>query len=674
MSAVDDLSVGTLRFLSVDMVEAARSGHPGLPLGAAPMAYVLWDRHLRHNPANPKWPNRDRFLLSAGHGSALLYSLLHTTGYDLALDELRHFRQWGSRTPGHPEAGHTPGVEATTGPLGQGFAMGVGMAIAERFLANTFNREGHDLIDHRTFALVSDGDLMEGIASEAASLAGRIGLGKLTYLYDDNHVSLEGGTELAFTEDVGKRFASYGWRVQHVADGNDLEAIDAALSTAIVSNGQPNLIIVRTHIGYGSPRQDTKDAHGEPLGPDGVRATKEKLGWPLSPTFLVPEAAGQHLGESLGRGAKWEADWNARRDEYARKFPDFGQKLTEALSGTLPTGWAEGLPAYDPKSGDVATRDAGTAMINEISRRIPTFLGGSADLNPSTRTYLTGGGEMGLDGGSGKNVHFGVREHAMMAIVNGMAMHGGVLAFGATFFVFSDYARPAIRLGALMRSKSLYVFTHDSVALGEDGPTHQPVEQLWSLRAIPGLTVLRPADANETVAAWRLALERPGPAAIVLTRQKLPVLDPAAYPVAEGVSQGGYTLSEAGEGPVALIFIATGSEVSLALAAQRTLAERGVRTRVVSMPSVEVFSEQGAQYRERVLPPGVPKLAVEAGSPVGWWRFVGESGGVIGIERFGASAPGPVVLDRLGFNVPHVVETALALLPPEQRGTSSTAR
>jgi transketolase len=661
MTTIEQQSIDTLRFLSVDMVETARSGHPGLPLGAAPMAYALWARHLRHDPKHPKWPDRDRFVLSAGHGSALLYALLHLSGYDLSLEELRRFRQWGSRTPGHPEAELTSGVEVTTGPLGQGFGMGVGLAIAERFLADRYNRPGYPVVDHRTFGLVSDGDLMEGISAEAASLAGTLGLGRLIYLYDSNDISLEGETRLAFTEEVGRRFESYGWSYDRVEDGNDLAAISAAIARATAASERPHLIEVRTHIGFGSPKQDSKDAHGAPLGTEGARSTKAKLGWPLEPSFHVPEEVRRHFAEMAARGAEQERAWRELLDGYRREHAALADEFEAALAGRRPFGWERQLPRFAGGGPELATREASAKVLNALARQIPTLVGGSADLAPSTNTLLEGGGSF-LGGRSGRNLHFGVREHAMGAAINGMAMHGGVLPYGATFLAFADYQRPALRLAALMRAHALYLFTHDSVALGEDGPTHQPIEHLWSLRAIPGLTLLRPADANETVVAYRVAVEREGPVVLVFTRQKLPVLDPERYPIESGVPRGGYILEDAAGGSPRIVLVATGSEVALALAAHRALSEAGIAARVVSMPSVELFREQAPVYREHVLPPGTPTLAIEAGSGLGWWQLVGPRGDVIGLDRFGASAPGPVVLRELGFTVENVVDRARRLL------------
>ncbi len=661
-SALDELCVNTLRFLAVDAVEQARSGHPGLPLGAAPMAYVLWDRFLRHNPRDPSWFNRDRFVLSAGHGSALLYALLHLTGYDLPLDELKRFRQWGSKTPGHPEYGRTPGVEATTGPLGQGFAMGVGMAMAERFLAAHFNRPGFPLVDHYTYAIVSDGDLMEGISSEAASLAGTLGLGKVIYLYDDNHISIEGETDLAFTENVRRRFEAYGWHVLRVANGTDLDAVEAAIRAAQAEVARPSLILVRNHIGFGSPKQDSPEAHGEPLGTEALRATKQALGWPLEPSFLVPDEACAHLGRAVERGARGQAEWETRGAAYRQAHPDLAAALDRGMRGELPRGWDADVPVFKPDQGPTATRTASGKVMNALAGRLPAFTGGSADLAPSTKTLLIGYGDFGFKDACGHNVHFGVREHAMGAIVNGMALHGGIIPYAATFLVFSDYMRPALRMAALMQTHTIFVFTHDSIGMGEDGPTHQPVEHLASLRAMPGMLVLRPADANETAAAWRVAMQHRGPVVFALTRQNVPVLDPARYPVAEGVTRGAYIMAEAEDGRPDIILIGTGSEVHLALGAREQLAAKGVRASVVSMPSWELFDLQPEEYRRRVLPPDIAKLAVEAASPQGWAQYTGGPDRVIGLDRFGASAPGPVVMRELGFTVDRVVDRAMALV------------
>jgi transketolase len=668
MTDLDTTCINTLRFLAVDSVEKAKSGHPGLPLGAAPMAYVLWDRFLRHNPADPAWPDRDRFVLSAGHGSALLYALLHVYGYDLPLDELRRFRQWDSRTPGHPEYGRTPGVEATTGPLGQGFAMGVGMAIAEHHLAASFNRDGLPVVNHFTYGLVSDGDLMEGIASEAASLAGTLGLGKLIFLYDDNHISLEGPTRWAFTESVPERFAAYGWQVLSVSDGNDLDAIAAALTEGRAETRRPTLICVRTHIGYGSPVQDTREAHGEALGPVNLKATKEKLGWPLEPTFYIPTEAAAHFDRARDRGARWQHEWELLCERYRLAFSAGMQALEGQLDGKLPPGWDSGLPTFLPKDGPMATRDASQKVLDSLAPRLPALLGGAADLSPSTKTLVAGSPDYSATDGIGRNFHFGVREHAMVAILNGMALHGGLIPYGGTFLTFSDYARGAIRLAALQQTHTILVFTHDSIGMGEDGPTHQPVEQLLGLRSIPGLAMFRPADANETTAAWRVALSHRGPTALVYSRQKLPVLDSSTLPILNGVPRGGYVLSEASGGTPEVILIATGSEVALVLEAQGKLTQRGTRTRVVSLPSWDVFDAQTEEYRESVLPRQVPKVSVEAGVTLGWSRYVGADGASIGVDRFGASAPGPVVQRELGFTVEHLLEVVDRVLRTHPSG------
>ncbi len=655
------LAINTIRMLAVDMVEKAKSGHPGMPLGAATMAYVLWTRFLRHNPKNPRWPGRDRFILSAGHGSALLYSLLHLTGYDLPLEELKNFRQWESKTPGHPEYGHTPGVEATTGPLGQGLGMAVGMAMAERALAAQFNRPGLELVDHRTFAIVSDGDLMEGVACEAASLAGTLGLEKLICLYDDNKITIEGATDLAFREDVGARFKAYGWRVIGPVEGDDVEAIARAIAEAETETARPSLIICRTHIGCGSPKQDSSSAHGEPLGAEANQATRTCFSWPEE-AFHIPEAALKHLREALARGRAQEDDWQRTMAAYAEARPELAQAFARQIAGKLPEGWEKALPAFDPAGKQLATREASGKVLNALAPVVENLVGGSADLAPSTKTLIAGSGDLrGRGADCGRNVHFGVREHAMGAAVNGMALHGGLIPYGATFFVFSDFVRPALRLAALMQTRSIFVFTHDSLAVGEDGPTHQPVEHLMSLRLIPGFTTIRPADPNETAAAWGLALTRVGPTALILTRQKVPTLDLVKYPVREGVAKGAYVLSDC-DGPPQIILIATGSEVGLVMQAQEKLAGQGVNARVVSMPSWEIFHEQDQAYRDQVLPPAVKaRLAVEAGATLGWERWVGDAGRVIGLDRFGTSAPGGLAMEKLGFSVDNVVQEALKL-------------
>ena len=661
-SELDRLCVNTIRMLAVDEVEKAHSGHPGLPLGAAPMAYVLWDRFLRHNPRNPRWFNRDRFILSAGHGCALLYALLHLYGYDMPMEQLKQFRQFGSETPGHPEYNIDRGIEATTGPLGQGFGMGVGMALAEAHLAGCFNKEELGVVDHYTYAIVSDGDLMEGISAEAASLAGTLKLRKLIYLYDNNHISIEGSTDLAFTESVVDRFRAYHWHVQTVPDGNDLDAVEAAIRLAQAHEDQPSLISVRNHIGYGSPLQDTAAVHGEAMGPENVKATKEKLGWPLQPDFYVPDAALAHFRSAIPRGEELEAAWKDRFEEYRGRYPKMAQDLQGLISNKLPQNWNADLPVFPADPKGMATRDASGKAMNAIAGRVQSLVGGSADLAPSTKTTLTAYGDIGMGSDGGRNIHFGVREHGMGAIVNGMALHGGIIPYGSTFLIFSDYMRGSIRLAALMNTHSLFVFTHDSIGLGEDGPTHEPIEHLMSLRAMPNMTVMRPADANETVEAWRIALQRQRPMAMALTRQKIPVLDAKRYPIREGVDKGAYVLAEADGGKPQIVLIATGSEVQLALAAREELAKQKIATRVVSMPCWELFDEQPAEYRKQVLPAGVPKLAIEAGATLGWCKYVGENGGVIGLDRLGASAPGNVVMDKLGFNVPNVVEHALKLV------------
>lgn len=662
MTDLDELCINTIRFLAVDAVERANSGHPGMPLGAAPMAYVLWDRFLRHDPHNPEWPDRDRFVLSAGHASAMLYALLHLTGYDLPLEQLRQFRQWGSQTPGHPEYGLTPGVEATTGPLGQGFGMGVGMAIAERYLTDCFNVDGFNLVNHFTYAICSDGDLMEGVSSEAASLAGTLKLGKLIYLYDDNHISIEGNTDKAFTEDVRRRFEAYGWHVQRVADGNDLDAIEVAIRSAQKETVRPSLIIVRTHIGFGSPKQDTGEVHGSPLGPDAVEATKKHFGWPLEPTFRIPEDALSHFREAENRGRNWRTQWESQFNEYRQAHSELATRFERQTKGEMPEGWDADLPSFTPDDGPMATRKASGKIMNELSGRLPELVGGSADLAPSTKTLLTGYGNFGSDEHYPRNLHFGVREHAMGTIVNGMALHRGVVPYGATFLIFSDYMRPTLRLAALMGIHSIFIYTHDSIGLGEDGPTHQPVEHLASLRAIPDFRLIRPADANETAAAWRVALASNKPVALVLTRQSVPVLDPKAYAIAEGVGRGAYVLAD-GKARPDVILIGTGSEVQLLLEARSQLANQGISARVVSMPSWDLFAEQPPDYQERVLPRDVKaRLAVEAASPFGWCRWVGDTGDVIGIDRFGSSAPGKENFQHYGFTVDNVVERAKALL------------
>jgi transketolase len=657
-------AINTLRFLSVDAVQQANSGHPGLPMGGAAMAYTIWTRHLRHNPRNPAWPDRDRFILSGGHGSALLYSLLHLTGYDLSLEELKRFRQWGSLTPGHPEVHLTPGVETTTGPLGQGFANGVGFAIAEAHLAAEYNQPDHEIIHHTVYAIVTDGDLMEGVSSEAASLAGHLRLGKLIYLYDDNRITIDGSTELAFTEDRGARFAAYGWQVLHVADGNDVEAIDSAIVQA-KADPRPSLIVCRTHIGFGLPtRQDTSKAHGEPPGDEELNGAKDKLGWPKEPRFYIPEHVLAHFREAVDQGAKLEAEWNACMETYQRAFPDKAIELQRRLKGELPREWEAALPVFlaDPKG--IATRVASGKVINALAPGMPELIGGSADLAPSNNTWMQNQPAFQKDSPSGRNFHFGVREHGMGSVVNGIALHGGVIPYCASFLVFTDYARPAIRLSALSHIPVVWVFTHDSVGLGEDGPTHQPIEQLAALRAIPDLVVIRPADANETVEAWKVALQRRnGPTLLALSRQNLPILDRNIFTPASELNCGAYVLADIGDKDPELILMASGSEVALIVAAGERLAAEGVNVRLVSFPSWELFASESPEYRESVLPPEIPlRIAVEAGVSQGWERWVGERGVIIALNRYGASAPGKTIFEHLGFTAEAIIEKAFVLM------------
>jgi transketolase len=676
---LDQLSINTIRFLSVDAIQKANSGHPGLPLGASPMAYALWTRFLRHNPANPHWFNRDRFVLSAGHGSMLLYSLLHLTGYDLPLEQIKQFRQWDSITPGHPERGVTPGVETTTGPLGQGFGNGVGMAVAEAYLGARYNRPGFEVVDHFTYGLLSDGDLMEGVAAEAASLAGHLKLGKLIYLYDDNRITLAASTQLTFTDDHAQRFAAYGWHTQAIEDGNDLEAIDRAIHTARQETGRPSLILVRTHIGYGSPhKQDTFAAHGSPLGIEEVMLTKKNLDWPVAPPFYVPDEVANHLRQAVESGRRAESEWNTKLASYEKLYPELAHELSQVMKGALPKGWDANIPQFPEDAKGMATRAASGKVIAAISTKLPAFIGGSADLNPSTQTELKDAGNFenpemavgdlqGSAGGgwsyAGRNLQFGVREHGMGTILNGLAAHGATIPFGATFLTFSDYMRPPIRLAALMGMRVVYVFTHDSIAMGEDGPTHQPVEQIAGLRAIPRLIVIRPSDANETAIAWRIAIEtRDRPVALILSRQTVPTLDRKQFGSAEGLRHGAYILADAPQGKPQLILIASGSEVGLIVAVRQKLQGQKFAVRLVSMPSWELFEAQPSEYRDSVLPPIVRKrLAVEAGVTQGWHKYIGERGDVIGVDRFGASAPGPIVMREYGFTVENVYKRALAL-------------
>ena len=681
---LDQQCIDTLRFLSVDMVQKADSGHPGLPLGAAPMAYAVWTKQLKHNPKNPAWADRDRFVLSAGHGSALLYSLLHVTGYDLSLDDIKQFRQWDSKTPGHPEREHTKGVEVTTGPLGQGLANAVGMAIGEAHLAARYNKPAHTIIDHHTWAIVSDGDLMEGVASEAASLAGHLKLGKLICLYDDNYVTLAAGADITFSEDRAKRFEAYGWHTISIDDGNDLAKISDALDKARAETERPSLILIRTHIGFGSPKQDSFKAHGSPLGEDDVKKTKEKLGWPTEPAFLVPKEALAHFREALDNGKKAEDEWNGRLDAYTKAFPDLSKELQSRLRGEIPANWDADIETFPADKKGVSTRVAGGKVMNEIAAKLPALVGGSADLDPSTFTNLKTFGdfnpppsakedEQGSDSGgwsySGRNLHFGVREHAMGAIVNGLSAHGGFIPYGSTFLIFSDYMRPTIRLAALSKLHVIHIFTHDSIAVGEDGPTHQPVEHLASLRAIPDVIVIRPGDANEAAVAWRVAVEtKAHPVLLIMTRQNVTTFDRKQFADAEGARRGAYVLSDAKNGKPELILIASGSEVSLIVSAAEKLSAEGVAVRCVSMPSWELFEKQPDSYRQEVFPSDVPaRLAVELGVSQGWDRYIGAHGDMLGVDRFGASAPADKLLTEYGFTVDNVVKRAKAVLSKNQK-------
>ena len=679
-ATLDQKCVNTIRFLAADAIQKANSGHPGMPMGAAPMAYVLWTQHLKHNPSDPKWADRDRFILSAGHGSMLLYALLHLTGYDVPLSELQSFRQWGSKTAGHPENHITPGVEVTTGPLGQGISNAVGMALAEAHLAARFNRPNHTIVDHFTYVIASDGDLMEGVASEACSLAGTLSLGKLIVLFDDNRISLAGSTALTFTEDVKKRFEAYNWHVQRVDDGNDLTAIGAALHSAKDELSRPSLISVRTVIGYGAPnKQGTFSTHGSPLGQEELLAAKKNLGWPTERDFLIPDDALEHFRKAVSEGKTRQAEWEKALSQYAQAFPEPAVEFKRRMDGELPEGWEKDLPAFDADQKSIATRKASETVLQALAPRIPELMGGSADLNPSTFSWLKGFGDFqspstsskgvqGLVGGQwgyeGRNVHFGVREHAMGSITTGMALHGGLIPYTATFLVFSDYMRPPIRLAALSECRAIYIFTHDSIGLGEDGPTHQPIEQLMNLRAVPNLTVIRPADAAETVEAWRVALRNnDGPTALVFTRQGVPVLNRTEYTQAEGLQQGGYVLWESAKDISQMILIGTGSETHIALEAAKRLAAEGIGVRVVSLPSWELFDRQPAEYRDSVLPPDVKaRVAVEAGIKLGWEHYVGLEGTVIGMESFGASAPASILYEKFGITAEHVVQAAKDLL------------
>lgn len=690
-NALDELNINTIRMLSIDAVQKANSGHPGLPLGAAPMAYVLWTHFLKHNPTNPHWYDRDRFVLSAGHGSMLLYSLLHLTGYDISLEQIKQFRQWGSITPGHPESELTPGVEVTTGPLGQGFANGVGMAIAEAHLAARFNQPHFKLFDHFTYGIVSDGDLMEGIASEAASLAGHLKLGKLIYLYDNNHITLSASTPLTFTEDCAKRFEAYGWHTQAVEEGNDLKAIYKAIELARLETSRPSLILIKTHIGYGSPhKQDTFEAHGSPLGAEEVLLTKQNLEWPTQTPFYVPKESLKYFREAIAKGQRLEKEWHIQFKAFEKEYPKLAKEISSFIKGELPKDWNENIPVFPLDNKGMATREASQKIMQAISANIPGFMGGSADLNPSTKTELINFGNFEnpttavgdlqgkLDGGwnyEGRNLFYGVREHAMGGISNGLATFSGIIPFAATFLIFSDYLRPTLRLAALMKRQVIYVFTHDSIGLGEDGPTHQPVEQLASLRAIPRLVVIRPADANETAVAWQVAIEaRHNPTALVLTRQAVPTLDRKNYSNALNLRRGAYILADPPKGKKpSVILIASGSEVSLIVAAQQKLEKQKIFVRIVSMPSWELFEAQSKQYRDKVLPPDVSlRLSVEAGVSQGWERYIGDYGESISVETFGASAPGQIVMQKYGFSVENVCKKVLTLLKTKTKTKTKT--
>ena len=666
-SELEELSINTIRFLAVDAVEKAKSGHPGTPMEAAAMAYELWMHIMHYNPANPDWPNRDRFVLSAGHASMLLYAMLHLTGYDLPLEQLQRFRQLGSKTPGHPEYGHTAGVETTTGPLGQGFGTGVGMAIAERYLGGYFNRPGHSIINYHIYAYCSDGDMMEGISSETASIAGHMKLNKLIYIYGDNHITIDGDTNKTFSEDVGKRFEAYGWFVQHI-EGNDREAFKHAIEEAQSQAEKPSLIVARTHIGYGSPgKQDKASAHGAPLGPDEVKRTKENLGWPLEPTFYIPEEVLRHFRQCVEKGRRSEEDWNRRFEAYRKEYPDLADTFQKWLKGELPDNWQKAIPDLSAEK-PMATRQASAKVFAALAEVLPNMIGGSADLVESTFIDFKNSGSI-HETPTGRNIHFGIREHAMGAIENGIAVSKMLIPVGATFFVFSDYMRPAVRIAALMKANTIYVWTHDSIGLGEDGPTHQPIEHLASLRAMPGLTLIRPADATETAVAWELAISwKKAPVGLVLTRQKLPIIDRKKFASVDGVRKGGYVLADAQQGNPDLILISTGSEVSVALEAWEKLSAEGIATRVVSLPCWEIFEEQSSEYRESVLPSNIKnRLAIEAASPFGWERYIGANGDMIGMTTFGASAPVDDVMKHFGFTAENVITRAKDLMKRNQK-------
>lgn len=661
MQTIDQVAVNTLRFLSIDEVEKAKSGHPGFPLGTAPLMYTVWDRFMNYNPKDPNWFNRDRFILSPGHGSALYYAMLHLAGYDVSIEQLKNFRQWGSITPGHPEYGVTPGVDASTGPLGHGFAMGVGFAIAETMLAAKYNKPGFEVVNHYTYGLTSDGDQMEGVASEAASLAGTLGLGKLIYLYDDNHITIEGDTEIAFREDVGKRFEAYGWQVLRVADSEDIDALENAIKEAKADTEHPSLIIVRTHIGYGSPKQDNASCHGEPLGAEGVAKTKEAADWPVGQSFYVPVTVRKHFDDKLTACAEKQAAWEALLADYKVVYPELGKELEERIKGDVLVSRSDLEAVFSDIEG-ISTREASGEVLQKLSMQLPQLVGGSADLGPSNKTVMKTCGYYSKDDRTGRNIHFGVREHAMGKALNGIALHGGFIPFGGTFLVFADFMRPAVRMAALMGLRSIFVFTHDSIAVGEDGPTHQPVEHAMSLRVIPNLCVIRPADALETAMAWQTAcLNQHKPTALLLSRQKLPVLHKYAAVIHDNSGKGAYVL-DAGQGEAKAVIIATGSEVHLALEAQAKLAEEGICVSVVSMPSWDMFEMQSEEYKKSVLPEGLPKVAVEAGVTLGWSRYTGSEDNVIGINKFGASAPGGTVMKEYGFTAENVAAKVKSLL------------
>ena len=663
-SSIDELCINTIRTLSMDAVQKADSGHPGTPMALAPLAYVLFTRHMRHNPADPTWPNRDRFVLSCGHASMLLYSALYLSGYDLSLEDLKQFRQWQSRTPGHPEYGHTPGVETTTGPLGQGVANAVGFAMAEMHLAAVFNREGHAIVDHYTYFICSDGDLMEGISHEACSFGGHNKFGKLIGFYDDNHITIDGPTELSYTDDAGMRFEAYGWHVQHIADINDLDALDAVIEAAKAETTRPSMIVCRTHIGYGSPnKQDTSKAHGEALGEAEIKLTKRNLGWPSEESFYVPEEALAHWRKTRDRGAAFHEGWRRQLIAYSKAYPDLAKELGRRIQGDLPTGWESAIPTFTKENGNIASRAASGAVLGALVEKVPELLGGSADLTPSNNTQPKAFKEFSPNDPTGRYVHYGIREHGMAGIMNGLAVHGGVIPYGGTFLIFSDYMRPSQRLASIMHQRVIYVFTHDSIGLGEDGPTHQPIEQLSALRAIPGFTTIRPADANETAEAWRVALKhKNGPVALALTRQKLVFIDREKYGAAAGLAKGAYVLADAPGGAPEVVLMSSGSEVGLVLDAQTKLAAQGIRARTVSMPSHELFGLQPLEYQREVLPVGPKRIAIEAAHPMSWYRWVGTDGIVMGIDHFGASAPFAEIYKGFGLTVDKLVEAARGLV------------